>query len=241
MLVGRSHECDYPPEIKDRPILTGAKNPFVSCEQMNAAVTATLQTGEGLYYIDQQLLKQLRPDVIVTQSLCTVCSVDLRLVEVREGGGFCGCTAAGGLVMTTTHCGTSAIVVCAQHACLPAILCTRHTPLLTNTTQTRCLRLCMYAGGGQGDGGCTRHPGCRPCSCAKNHIAEPVHDRGVLVACLVGRVVWCCQRSALLSALSTWHSSGSNGSRVGQSCKQWPQQRQHNCTLRQQRYWISEA
>ena len=80
-LVGRSHECDYPAAIKDRPILTGAKNPFVSCEQMNAAVTATLQTGEGLYYIHADVLKALRPDVIVTQSLCNVCSVDLRLVE----------------------------------------------------------------------------------------------------------------------------------------------------------------
>lgn len=81
MLVGRSHECDYPPSIRDRPVLTGAKNPFVSCEQMNAAVTATLGTGEGLYYINADLLKQLKPDVIVTQSLCNVCSVDLCLVE----------------------------------------------------------------------------------------------------------------------------------------------------------------
>jgi hypothetical protein len=86
ILAGRSHECDYPAAIRDRPILTGAKNPFVSCEQMNAAVTATLGTGEGLYYINQDLLKQLKPDVIVTQSLCNVCSVDLHLVEavVRE-------------------------------------------------------------------------------------------------------------------------------------------------------------
>lgn len=80
-LVGRSHECDYPAAIRDRAILTGAKNPFISCEQMNAAVTATLTTGEGLYYIHHDLLKQLRPDVIMTQSLCNVCSVDLRLVE----------------------------------------------------------------------------------------------------------------------------------------------------------------
>jgi hypothetical protein len=48
---------------------------------MNTAVTATLSTGEGLYSIDKELLKQLKPDVIVTQSLCNVCSVDLRLVE----------------------------------------------------------------------------------------------------------------------------------------------------------------
>lgn len=81
MLVGRSHECDYPAAIKDRPILTAAKNKFESCQQMNDAVTATLTTGDGLYYIFADVLKSLAPDVIVTQSLCSVCSVDLRLVE----------------------------------------------------------------------------------------------------------------------------------------------------------------
>eukprot|EP00878_Enallax_costatus_P037128 GHUV01041922.1.p1 GENE.GHUV01041922.1~~GHUV01041922.1.p1 ORF type:complete len:353 (+),score=119.72 GHUV01041922.1:1682-2740(+) len=48
---------------------------------MNDAVTATLQTGEGLYYINEELIKLLQPDVIITQSLCNVCSVDLRLVQ----------------------------------------------------------------------------------------------------------------------------------------------------------------
>lgn len=37
--------CDFPPEIKDRPVLTAAKNKFESCQQMNDAVTATLTTG----------------------------------------------------------------------------------------------------------------------------------------------------------------------------------------------------
>lgn len=45
MLVGRSHECDWPPAVRDRPVLTGAKNPFKSCSEMNDAVVATLQTG----------------------------------------------------------------------------------------------------------------------------------------------------------------------------------------------------
>jgi ABC-type Fe3+-hydroxamate transport system substrate-binding protein len=80
-LVGRSHECDYPPSIRDRPILTAAKNKFQSMSQMNDAVTASLGAGEGLYSIDKDLLLQLNPDVIVTQSLCEVCSVDLALVE----------------------------------------------------------------------------------------------------------------------------------------------------------------
>jgi ABC-type Fe3+-hydroxamate transport system substrate-binding protein len=48
---------------------------------MNDAVTASLEQGQGLYTVDSDLMQQLKPDVIVTQSLCEVCSVDLRLVE----------------------------------------------------------------------------------------------------------------------------------------------------------------
>lgn len=59
----------------------GAINKFESSRQMNDAVTATLQSGAGLYTVDSDLLISLKPDVIVTQSLCTVCSVDLDLVE----------------------------------------------------------------------------------------------------------------------------------------------------------------
>lgn len=80
-LVGRSHECDYPPPVRKLPMLTSAKNPFVDSQQMHDAVTETLQSGEGLYNLDTALLEQLQPDVIVTQSLCHVCSVDLCLVE----------------------------------------------------------------------------------------------------------------------------------------------------------------
>ena len=48
---------------------------------MNDAVTESLAQGQGLYTVDSDLMQQLKPDVIVTQSLCEVCSVDLRLVE----------------------------------------------------------------------------------------------------------------------------------------------------------------
>ena len=48
---------------------------------MDDAVNSSLQRGEGLYFLEQDLLKELEPDVIVTQDLCNVCSVDLQLVQ----------------------------------------------------------------------------------------------------------------------------------------------------------------
>lgn len=48
---------------------------------MDDVVSASLERGEGLYFLEQDLLKELKPDVIVTQDLCNVCSVDLQLVQ----------------------------------------------------------------------------------------------------------------------------------------------------------------
>lgn len=81
VLVGRSHECDYPPYVTKHPILTSAKNKFESCAQMNEAVGTSLASGESLYDVDAKLLEELRPDVIITQDLCNVCSVDLSQVQ----------------------------------------------------------------------------------------------------------------------------------------------------------------
>lgn len=81
LLVGRSHECNYPPSVEQLPALTAAKTSFVNSKQMNDAVVATLASGSGLYVIDEALLKKLNPDVIVTQSVCAVCSVDFQTVN----------------------------------------------------------------------------------------------------------------------------------------------------------------
>lgn len=81
LLVGRSHECDWPPEVQTLPILTGAINQFQSSKQMDDVVNTSLARGEGLYFLEQERLADLKPDVIVTQDLCNVCSVDLKLVE----------------------------------------------------------------------------------------------------------------------------------------------------------------
>lgn len=63
LLVGRSHECDYPPSIRDRPALTAAVNAFESSRQMHDVVSQTLEKGDGLYTIDAAALEAAQPQV----------------------------------------------------------------------------------------------------------------------------------------------------------------------------------
>jgi ABC-type Fe3+-hydroxamate transport system substrate-binding protein len=80
-LVGRSHECDFPPSVQDRPILTSQATEFTSAAAVDRAVSAALAEGKSLYTLDEALLRRLAPDVVLTQDLCEVCSIDLRTVE----------------------------------------------------------------------------------------------------------------------------------------------------------------
>ena len=86
-LVGRSHECDHPAALVEHlPVLTAAKTTFTTSAEVDSAVRAALAAGTGLYTVDRGLLEQLAPDVIITQSLCSVCSVDFCLVERIAAG-----------------------------------------------------------------------------------------------------------------------------------------------------------
>jgi iron complex transport system substrate-binding protein len=81
-LVGRSHECDFPPSVKRLPICTEPKFPVEgSSYQIDQRVKAILQEGLSVYRVHADVLRQLRPDVIVTQSQCEVCAVSQRDVE----------------------------------------------------------------------------------------------------------------------------------------------------------------
>src|SRR5437773_1646371 len=81
-LVGRSHECDYPESVKRLPVCTEPKfNVEGSSYQIDQRVKAVLQEGLSVYRVHGDVLKQLRPDVIVTQSHCEVCAVSQRDVE----------------------------------------------------------------------------------------------------------------------------------------------------------------
>jgi iron complex transport system substrate-binding protein len=90
-LVGRSHECDNPAWVRSLPVCTGpAFDVSVSSGQIDAEVRRRLKTGEPLYHVDTDLIRQLRPDLLITQSHCQVCAVTPGDVE-RAG---CGATAA---------------------------------------------------------------------------------------------------------------------------------------------------
>jgi iron complex transport system substrate-binding protein len=81
-LVGRSHECDYPASIKRLPICTQPKfDIHGSSYQIDQRVKAILQEGLSVYRVHADQLKQLRPDVIITQTQCEVCAVSLRDVQ----------------------------------------------------------------------------------------------------------------------------------------------------------------
>src|SRR6267154_2716791 len=74
-LVGRSHECDFPPGVADLPVLTSARvGPLPSSRAIDAAVRDVLRDALAIYQIDLERLRQSAPDVIVTQDLCDVCA-----------------------------------------------------------------------------------------------------------------------------------------------------------------------
>lgn len=81
MLVGRSHECDVPHSIAPLPVLTSQTTVFTTAAEVDRAVSQSLASGESLYRLDSDRLRELRPDVILTQDLCEVCSIDLAAVQ----------------------------------------------------------------------------------------------------------------------------------------------------------------
>jgi iron complex transport system substrate-binding protein len=81
-LVGRSHECDYPESVKRLPVCTQPKfDPDGTSYQIDQRVKAIVQEGLSVYRVDGEKLRELEPDIIVTQSHCEVCAVSLRDVE----------------------------------------------------------------------------------------------------------------------------------------------------------------
>jgi iron complex transport system substrate-binding protein len=81
-LVGRSHECDYPESVQRLPVCTEPKfNTEGTSYQIDQRVQAIVRESLSVYRVDGEKLRDLEPDVIVTQAQCEVCAVSLREVE----------------------------------------------------------------------------------------------------------------------------------------------------------------
>ncbi|HEX3608174.1 MAG TPA: ABC transporter substrate-binding protein [Solirubrobacterales bacterium] len=74
--VAVTHECDYPAAARSLPHLTRTVlAPGLSAGEIDRAVKARVAEGQALYELDEELLAELAPDLIVTQALCAVCAV----------------------------------------------------------------------------------------------------------------------------------------------------------------------
>lgn len=75
-LVGRSHECDFPPGVETLPVVSRPSLALegLTAEETDRAVAEQVASGASMYLIDEALLRRLEPDVILTQDLCKVCA-----------------------------------------------------------------------------------------------------------------------------------------------------------------------
>jgi iron complex transport system substrate-binding protein len=84
LLVGRSHECDFPAGLEHLPVLTAPRVTAATPADIDQQVREAMQSPQGpqsLYHLFADRLVALAPDVILTQDVCDVCSIDLATVR----------------------------------------------------------------------------------------------------------------------------------------------------------------
>jgi iron complex transport system substrate-binding protein len=91
-VVGVTFECDFPTEARSRRIVSNTTLPDgLSPSEIDDAVRAKMAAGEDLYTLDEGALRDIDPDLVVTQDLCAVCAVDI--TEVDQALEHLGCRA----------------------------------------------------------------------------------------------------------------------------------------------------
>jgi iron complex transport system substrate-binding protein len=85
-LVGITHECDYPASVVGKPRLTASRisHETMTSKEIDHAVRSQLADLDGhgsIYDLDEARLRELNPDLILTQELCEVCAVSYKTVE----------------------------------------------------------------------------------------------------------------------------------------------------------------
>jgi iron complex transport system substrate-binding protein len=81
-LVGVTHECDFPPAVVGKPVLTSSRisHERMSSAEIDHAVRTQLDGHGSIYGLDERLLAELKPDLVITQELCEVCAVSYQTV-----------------------------------------------------------------------------------------------------------------------------------------------------------------
>lgn len=83
-LVGVTYECDHPPEVTTKPVVVRTALPHglpLSAREIDEAVRERMDRKDPLYVLEKDLIRELQPDVILTQDLCRVCAVPSGQVE----------------------------------------------------------------------------------------------------------------------------------------------------------------
>jgi iron complex transport system substrate-binding protein len=81
-VVGVTHECDFPEEARERqPVTRNVLDDGLSPSEIDRAVRERTEQGESIYELDEELVRELEPDLIVTQALCHVCAVSVDQVQ----------------------------------------------------------------------------------------------------------------------------------------------------------------
>ena len=81
-LVAVTHECDYPPEVRGKPVITAsALDQAADSATIDRLVATSIHEHRGIYTLDERLLSEVRPDLILTQELCDVCAVSYSEVQ----------------------------------------------------------------------------------------------------------------------------------------------------------------
>jgi len=75
-LVAVTHECDYPKDVQTKPVVVRSALPLegMSLSEIDVAVSERIRSGESLYLVDEKLVMELAPNLILTQNLCQVCA-----------------------------------------------------------------------------------------------------------------------------------------------------------------------
>ena len=82
-LVAVTHECDWPPEVVGKPVVTRSVHDLegVTSREIHTRVAASLHGGSSIYELDEEALLAAKPDLILTQELCRVCAVSYQEVN----------------------------------------------------------------------------------------------------------------------------------------------------------------